>query len=359
MIRVLNLTGNARTIGRQHGEQVADLRPQIENAISIRLTELRKGDPDLSPYIKEIYRVWEEYAPDTLEMLGGITDSLHLDWDEYFTYTIASYLSSCLKNSQAGNGCTSWAANGTITRDGAPILVKNRDYHPDHQPLQCLARVKPSHGNSYLCLTSAGSPAVFSSGINSQGLAVVDTFVSSTDVGAGIARYSLEMDILQNFATVKEAIDYLPTRPHFGDGTLTLIDTQGELATFEIAHSVQAVRRSSEGFIVSTNHFSAPETQSFWVDREPTHLLGNTQERRKALENSLRAASGKVDIAWAQARMGQHGDPLSAVCRHAELDPTAATISCVIYLPKQAAMYVANGHPCQAPFEYYKVSSDS
>ncbi len=280
---------------------------------------------------------------------------MRLDWDEYFTYTIASYLDSCLKNMQPGTGCSSWAANGDVTRDGTPILAKNRDYHPDHQPLQCLARIKPKRGNSFLCLTSAGSPGVFSSGINSRGLAVVDTFVSSTDVGPGIARYSLEMDILQNFATVKEAIEYLPTRPHFGDGTLTLIDVYGDMATFEIAHSVQAVRQSDEGFIVSTNHFSAPETQSIWADREPEHLKGNTWGRRKGLEDALRAARGLVDVAWAQARMGEHGDPLSAVCRHAELDPTSVTISCVIYLPKQAAMFVANGQPCKTPFEFVTI----
>lgn len=357
MIRVLNLTGDAYHIGRQHGDQVADLLPQIENSIKIRLTKLRENNPDFTPYINEIAGIWEKYAPDTMDILKGISESLHLKWEEYFTYTIASYLDSCLKNIEPKNGCSSWAANGEITRDGAPILVKNRDYHPDHQPLQCLARVKPSRGNSFLCLTSAGSPGVFSSGINDQGLAVVDTFVSSTDVGAGIARYSLEMDILQNFSTVKEAVDYLPTRPHFGDGTLTLIDAQGDMATFEIAHSVQEVRKSNEGFIVSTNHFSAPQTQWLWVDREPEHLKGNTLGRRKWLENSLRSAKGKVDVAWAQAAMGQHSNPLTAVCRHRELDPLCETISCVIYLPWQKAAIVANGLPCKTSFERVSIES--
>ena len=91
-----------------------------------------------------------------------------------------------------------------MTRDGAPILAKNRDYHPDHQPLQCLARVKPKLTAILLRLTSAGSPGVFSSGINSFGLAVVDTFIASSEIGPGIARYSLMMDILQNFSTVYE-----------------------------------------------------------------------------------------------------------------------------------------------------------
>jgi isopenicillin-N N-acyltransferase-like protein len=357
MIRVLNLSGDARSIGRQHGEQVSDLRSQIQSSIQIRLAKLRKDNPDFSRYLKEITRVWEKHAPATLEMLLGMSDALNLEWEEYFTYTIASYLASSLENTGPNEGCSTWAANGTITRTGAPIMAKNRDYHPDHQPLQCLARIQPAYGNPFLCLTSAGSPGVFSSGINSAGLAVVDTFISSTNIGPGIARYSLMMDILQNFTTVKEAIDYLPSRPHFGDGSVTVLDTQGDMAVFEIAHSVQAVRRSDQGFIASTNHFTAPETRSFWVDREPAHLRGNSQGRLRMIEEALQSAKGQIDIRWSQTLMGQHGDSLSAVCRHAELDPLSVTISCVILLPQQASLYVANGSPCQTPFELVRVES--
>jgi predicted choloylglycine hydrolase len=353
---MLNLSGDARNIGRQHGEQVSDLRAQIQNSIQNRLTTLRKMNPNFSYHLKEINQVWKKHAPETLEMLLGIAEALDLTWDEYFTYTIASYLTSCLNKPSHSEGCSTWAANGNITRDGAPILAKNRDYDPDHQPLQCLARIKPTHGNPFLCLTSAGSPGVFSSGINSAGLAVVDTFISSIDIGPGIGRYSLMMDILKNFTTVKEAINYLPTRPHFGDGSVTVLDAQGDMAVFEIAHSVQAVRQSDEGFIASTNHFTTPETRSFWVDKEPVHLRGNSQGRLKMIEDALRSARGQVDIPWSQALMGRHGDSLSAVCRHTEVDPQSVTISCMILLPRQASIFVANGHPCQTPFEFVRLA---
>jgi len=356
MIRVLDLSGEAREIGRKHGEQVSDLRSQILSSIQIRLEALKKGKPDLSRYVEEIIPVWEQHAPETLEMLRGIAEALELDWEEYFTYTIASYLTGRIENSRASEGCSTWAANGKITRDGTPILAKNRDYHPDHRSLQCLARIKPANGNPFLCLTSAGSPGVFSSGINSAGLAVVDTFISSTDTGPGIARYSLMMDLLKKFSTVKEAIEYLPTHPHFGDGSVTVLDAQGEMAVFEIAHSVQAVRQSIEGFIASTNHFSAPGTRSFWVDREPPNLQGNSESRRMLIENALRSSGGLVDIIWSQALMGYHGDHLSSLCRHGAIDPLSVTVSCVILLPQRAGMYVANGQPCQSPFEFVRLS---
>jgi hypothetical protein len=164
------------------------------------------------------------------------------------------------------------------------------------------------------------------------------------------------MDILEKFTTVKEAINYLPTRPHFGDGSVTVLDAQGDMAVFEITHSVQAVRRSDSGFVASTNHFTAPETRSLWVDKEQVHLRGNSQGRKKMIEDALRSAEGQVDVSWSQALMGTHGDSLSAVCRHAEIDPQSVTISCAILLPRQASMYVANGHPCQTPFDFIRLA---
>jgi len=164
------------------------------------------------------------------------------------------------------------------------------------------------------------------------------------------------LDILQNFSTVNEAINYLPTRPHFGDGSVTVLDAKGDMAVFEIAHSVQAVRRPDKGFVASTNHFSAPETIPFWVDREPDHLKGNSQGRRRMIEAALRSAQGQVDIPWSQSLMSTHGDRLSAVCRHAEVDPLSVTVSCVILLPQQASMYVANGLPCRTLFEFIRLA---
>ena len=130
------------------------------------------GDPKLidwnsfQPYVTELATAWKEVARPTLEMLRGIAEGLELDWDPFFRYTIAPYLEDSIQRPVYGEGCTVWAASGSITRQGLPILAKNRDYRPEHQSLPCLARVQPARGYRYLYATSAGSPAVFSSGMN-------------------------------------------------------------------------------------------------------------------------------------------------------------------------------------------------
>jgi isopenicillin-N N-acyltransferase-like protein len=355
MLRTLDLSGDAYSRGQGHGAQVADLRPLILRAMDVRLSALRQKDVSLAGYMDEVAQVWDIHTPDTLAMLRGMAGSLELAWDDYFAYTIASYLTDRLKNQGTPEGCTTWAASGESTRHGAPLLVKNRDYRPDHKALQCLARVKPAHGYPYLCLTSAGSPGVFSSGMNAAGLAVADTYVASNDIGPGIARYSLMMHLLERCSRVSEAVDYLGTVPHFGDGTVILADAQGDMAAFELAHSVQAVRRPKGGFLVSANHFSAPGTLMRWVENNPPRLQGNSQARRQRVEAALRLSQGQVDVPWAQALMAKHGDELSAICRHPEVEAHSVTISSVIFLPQQLSLYVADGLPCQTPFELHRI----
>ncbi len=355
MIRVLSLSGDPFSIGRQHGEQVADLRLQILTAMDNRLEELRQTAFDLSRYIEGMIRAWEVHASSTLDMVKGMAESLDLDWEDYFTYTLASFLDSQIKNALEDEGCTTWAAKGKYTRDQAPLLVKNRDFRSDHIPLQYLARVRPAHGHPYICLTSAGSPGVFNSGMNTKGLAVADTFVASKDLGFGVARYSLMMDLLEKFERVDEAIDYFHTIPHTGDGTVTVVDAQGDMAVFEIAHSIQAVRIPEDDFVVSTNHFTFPVIRKLWVDREPPHLKGNTRERFRRVKKAIKASEGKIDVDWAQALMRRHAGPLGAICRHADLNDRSWTIGSIIFSPRSSRLWVANGVPCQTEYEMFHV----
>lgn len=355
MVRVLKLSGNPRQIGQQHGEQVADLYPKIRASIKARLEELQIPDPELSSDIKEIIRVWEQYSPGTIEMLTGISEALRIDWEEYFTSVIVYYLKYKRRSAQEGDGCTTWAASNHYTGISTPILAKNREENPVLKSLQCLAHVKPEKGYEYLCLTSAGTPGVSSSGFNRAGLAVADTYVNSLDIGPGIHRSSLMANLLENCNSVMESIQYLFSVPHMGDGTVTLIDAQGDMAVFEIAHSIQIVRRSDKGFIVSTNHFSEPGTRSKWGEEEPLHLQGNSIERRKEVEKRLGLARGQVDLCWSKDLMAQHGNDLTAICRHPEIESDSYTLSSVIYFPLRAKLYLADGIPCQTPFESYEM----
>ncbi len=344
-IRLLSLTGSHYQMGLQHGVQVAHLRAHIRSAMEKRLQALAALG-NTAPYEQELLAVWEEHARPTLDMLRGIAQALALPWDTFFRYTVASYLEDTLGGGKQPEGCTAWAATAPITRDGTPLLAKNRDYRPEHLPLQMLARAAPARGYRYLFLTSAGSPGVFSSGMNEVGLAVADTHVVSLDVGPGVARYSLMMDIVEQCATVPEALDYIRSVPHMGEGNLVLADAEGNIVAVELGHSRQNVIPPDEGAVVATNHFVTEGLADRWRDTSPPHLRGNSAARRQATYEALREARGNVDDAWARAYMASHRDPLGAMCRHLEEDGASATIGTTIYLPTQQRAHVLHGNPC-------------
>ena len=354
-MRFLELSGDHYQIGCQHGRQVSDLRPQILKAMNLRLAFLRKHGAYIQKSVDEMAEYWQAENRPTWEMLQGMAEALELAWENYFTYTLASYLADRALTRTPAHECSVWAAAGRVTGDGQPVLVKNRDYRPNHRGLQCLAEVKSARGYAYMCLTSAGSPGVFSSGMNEVGLAVADTHVSPTEMGPGMPRYSAMMHVLEGCRSVEEAVDYLNCVRHVGDGTLVLADAGGDIAVFETGHHRSGLIRSDEGFVVSSNHFRSPGLIDSWIDHSPVELLGSTQARYVKMSQALATARGEVDASWAKQLMATHGDSLSALCRHVELDPKATTISTIIFEPRARRVYICDGQPCQSEFEEWKL----
>jgi isopenicillin-N N-acyltransferase like protein len=234
MIPLLTLEGTPYEIGRQHGQQVQSLRPLLADVMAARMSALRRIGADHPAALTPAKEALEEYDRPLLEFLTGLAESLELAVADLLIYTLSSYLRDLHtvgvlrpqtsvpdaaygtsgtglvdESSSLQDGCTSWAASGRSTADGRPILAKTRDYHSDHIPLQILSSVSPADGYRFLSLGSAGSPHVFSSGINERGLAIADTHVLSQDIGPGLPRFSLMREVLAHHDTTQSALDYL------------------------------------------------------------------------------------------------------------------------------------------------------
>jgi len=343
-------------MGYQHGRQVLELRPFLAAAMENRLEALEKLDIDLKVFIGEQLELWEKAAQPTLDMLRGMSAALDLPNERYFKYTIASYLIDRARGSSPiGKGCTVWGAAGPVTVEAEPLLAKNRDYWLDHQQLQCFASAHPQQGYRYHYLTSAGSPGVFSAGMNEAGLAIADTHVASLDTGPGLPRYILMMEILERHDRVNSALDYLRAARHVGNGTLALVDRDGDMAVFETGHSHPDTVLPEAGYVVTTNHYVTPGLQDLWTEHEPPDLMGNSQARHARVRQALQDASGRLDLSMAQTLMASHGQPLEAICRHPEIDPRSGTIASMIFRPRLKTTYLTDGLPCQTGYQAYSL----
>jgi hypothetical protein len=209
----LSLYGDHYAMGRQHGRQVSQIRPLIAQAIKARFEQLEQDGPDMrfEALLRETRELLQEIDIPLLAMIRGQAEALAFEFDTLLRYDLVSYLRDDLvvRRALGNEGCTTWAASGSATFDGQPLLAKNRDYRQEHLPLQVVIQATPDSGYGYLYVSSAGSPGVYSAGINQAGLAVADTHVYSTNLGPGLPDYALMMHLLEAHDSVSSALDYL------------------------------------------------------------------------------------------------------------------------------------------------------
>ncbi|MCZ7575177.1 MAG: C45 family peptidase [Ardenticatenaceae bacterium] len=345
----LEVEGSYYAMGREHARQVQAQRLKILEAIAARQAELDRIEGDATPRLRELAAFLAEFGHPTWEMMRGIADGLGLEWALMQRYTFSAYLLDAHRATAAPQeGCTTFAASAPATRDGAPLLAKNRDYRRDHLALQTLTRSRPAHGYRSVHLGSAGSPGVFSSGMNERGLAVADTHVLSRDLGPGLPRYALMLDLLERCPDVPAALDYLRGVTHMGGGTMILADAEGHLAVCESGHRSSGYIARSDGWLVSTNHFTTAGLREQWIESDPPEFRGNSQARRAYVEQALARAAGEVDAGWAQALLSDHQTGLDCLCRHERPGSTAETILATVFLPHSRQLLFGAGTPCAA-----------
>lgn len=355
----LTLHGNHYDMGQQHGRQVKGLRPQIAEAIAARISQIQQDGPDaqFETLLRETFELIQEIDSPLLALIRGQAEALEFEFETLLRYDLVAYLRDDLVIRQAwgSEGCTTWAASGASTTDGQPILVKNRDYRQEHLPLQLVVRATPSDGYPYLYVSSAGSPGVFSAGINHAGLAVADTHVYSTDLGPGLPDYALMMHLLEEHDSVSSALDYLRSVPRLARNNLILADVLGHLAVFESGRRRYGLFEAQHGTLVNTNHFASLEMRDCFADMDPPEARGRTFRRHERVTAALRDAYGQIDVPFAQELMAAHNGPLASLCCHPEASSQATTISASIFLPAQRRLLFCHGLPCQGRYDRFAV----
>lgn len=342
-------------MGWQHGRQVSVLRPRIAEAMQVCFRQVEQEGPDarFETLLRETCELLYAVDAPLLDMIRGQADALGFEFEILLRYDLVAYLHDDLlaRKTLGGEGCTTWAAAGSATVDGQPILAKNRDYRLEHQPLQVVVRAAPEYGYRYVYISSAGSPGVFCAGVSQAGLAVADTHVCSADLGPGLPDYALMMHILETHDSVSSALDYLRSVPRLGRNNLILADAGGHLAVFEIGHCRCGLSETCDGTLVNTNHFVSPELRDCFVEIDPPQARGKSFRRYENVAHELNAAFGRIDVPFAQRLMATHGDPLASICCHPEAGSDLTTISTSIFLPAQRAMFFCHGLPCQGHYD--------
>ncbi|KYZ75103.1 hypothetical protein AXX12_13060 [Anaerosporomusa subterranea] len=238
--------------------------------------------------------------------------------------------------------CTLWAAAGDAVEGGGTLLVKNRDWPPNHQ--QQLRLVNPSKGYRYFGLFATGAEPGLKAGINEQGLTVVSATASSipwVERKQMMKGKAALPELLKSCATVDEALlrTDLFVNAHF----LMLADKK-QVAYVEIGpEGKYATRTETRGRLAHTNHYV--ESDMLWANRKVGSSSQTRYDRISSLLDEVKAFSLADFISFSQ---DQVAGPDNSIWRTGGNPKAARTLATwIVYLPVEgdALVYVRLANP--------------
>ncbi|MGH6923219.1 MAG: C45 family autoproteolytic acyltransferase/hydrolase [Propylenella sp.] len=345
MSNVVELSGNAFERGAGQAaacpDSVGDVRRAVEGRLAAASHLLE--DRRTSGFLASLHSYLAQNDPDGLLELSGIAEGFAIPSDDLFAYLHLSVLADI----SLADGCSAWAVRHPFHR---AMIGKNRDFRGEHLRIQRVFRHRdPAWDRRVVtCVGSLGSPGAYSSGVNSDGLALVDTQVRTSDHGVGILRYFLMTRLLVRCATVAEALAEIEVLDHAGGGTLVLADRSGAMAAVELGHSVVSVEHGTDGWVARTNHFVSPELAAANL-RDPSDLAAaSSQPRLARLCRWLVGAGPSLTLGDARVEMASHdGSNEAGLCRHGE-EGDAQTISGAVFTTNSPTLYFCPARPCSA-----------
>ncbi|HMA14106.1 MAG: C45 family autoproteolytic acyltransferase/hydrolase [Bacteroidota bacterium] len=348
----LVLAGDALARGR--AQAAATPAGPVVQAIRQRLDERAAlfARPDIRAFLA---RQWDFAAahcgPEFAEMTG-IAEGFDLAPRDLFDFlhlgVVADLAGTAALAVADADGCSAWALAAS---DEGPAVGKNRDFRGEHAGLQrVFLHADPAWGGRrVLCVGSLGAPGAYSSGMNSDGFALADTAVATTDHGVGWLRYFLMTRLLARHATVAPALDDLRGLVHAGGGSLVLADASGAVAAVDLGHrKVQA--EAADGWTARTNHF-LPGSVAGAPDGADSSA--ESAGRLAALRGAL--AAGTTRLQALRALMASHDEGgATGLCRH-PVGEGSRTLSGAVFACRPRVMYFCPGNPCETAWVRYSM----
>jgi len=311
--RVL-LEGNARARGAMQAKTAPMLVPVVLRAIAAPLQESDAllSSPQVRNYLDAQWHFTQQHGQSHLEEIEGLAQGFGYAARDLFAFLHLSFLNP---RTAPADGCSTIALSRSSE---GPLLAKNRDYGGEHRQLQrvFLHHDPTQNGKRCLFVGSLGCPGAFSSGMNSDGLALVDTRVDRTGPGVGWLRYFLMTELLWKTSTTREAVDFIRSTPHVGGGSITIADPTGCIASVELGSPDAQIEIKDNGGFVHTNHFlTTPLARA--MDLEDNADDRNSVGRLEVLMDALPGLIDDANREDVQRQLSAHGDYDHRLCEHA------------------------------------------
>ncbi|NQU58571.1 MAG: hypothetical protein HQ513_15185 [Rhodospirillales bacterium] len=346
----VKLSGSAWDRGIQQSKRRPELKPALCQAVSDRLDLMRSklDDSEITTFLERQRKFTEKHSPESLSEINGIAEGYDILPNDLFAYQHLGVIDDRVGRE---DGCSVFAIKNTFE---GPVLAKNRDYQGAHKKLQQVFHSSDPDWGSRQCLFvgSLGSPGAFSSGMNSDGLAIADNRIGWSQPGIGWLRYFLMTKILTDTGSVEDALQFINRVEHVGGGSIVLADKQGDMASVELGHGKIHVDRGIGGFVAHTNHYLDPGLALFATRTPHDPMSASSFGRLKKINGDPMRRNNNVQLNEVADLLTSHEDQDQSLCRHG-IDGDALTISSVIFACQKRELYYCPGLPCENDWQVY------
>lgn len=350
-----------REIGRERAEQE---RETILDAFGSFETLLDRESVDPADHLPEARAVRSGLPERYRAEFEGLREELGVDRDRYtlFAFGLSDVKDDVVDepDEDPDEGCTNVVVPGNRTRDGRPLVLKNRDISGRGLRPQALVEYPPIDGHhGFVTLSSCGQVYVYQ-GVNEAGLVAANTFIdvgrSDVDTADRLRNGVVVRRALEECASVDEArsfVDGLPIGRMKGL-TFALADAE-EALLYDVDPREAAATPASEGLIVRTNHYPG--------DGETDHESSSCRlERGEELAAELPTGVGADDL-FDVAADHRNGPGANSICRHPEADDPltlseSTTVSATVFEGGRSVLHATAGNACASDYGTFRYGGD-
>jgi hypothetical protein len=413
-IKVVIVSGTNYEMGVQYGEQAAELivenRDVTWNLLDTQVTEYPGGPPLGREVILKDIQVWtyylEKYDPQLKDWLLGISKGCENKGFEvscvdliaimvlpqevwarpqmpYPEETqVASYTpskSSVLSvrertNTQAMSSCTAFAATGSATPDGVPMVSLTLGFFAEITQYVILVAF-PTDGERFINLTEAGK-VTNNTGMNSRYAWVMTAAVNAPwppcATSWGVPSEAYHHYLHQYCKSPEEAMEYLENTPIGGvTGIFLFADKSGDVFAYEVGACDSAIRYPGDlgetDFVATSNHYNSTTMAPYAI---PAEWFPDTYVRYDTIFKVLSSApSGTIGMDFAEAAWlsndwydAEHDQWHTVPVPNDPSDWDTCNVpgniceggeSQVIQFPAQKTAYLQSGGPHGTTIQYY------
>jgi predicted choloylglycine hydrolase len=366
---VIKVSGSPLEMGRQHGEQLADLLLKYEKLTKASYERVgfigEKLERILAINEREIQRI----VPDLIDELHGVAEGSRISynnvlsmylWPEIVSAQHRKVIYSKYYQQEKIAECTAFAACSKATIDGSPFLAQTRDASPSGVEFRIIIIAEPHDGNSYVAMSRPTLNGGY--GVNSKGVSIaaptvyVSDSVDALNSGkpSGITDGTLSKLVMEKCASVEDALEYAKSKPGGYMGlNVVLVDGKSNMAKIERSygstnmHVMKNADYSTNFIIGATNHFVSKEMKDLSSSNAEEYPSSYHRYDRimQLLTSKVRELSLEHLKTFARDHANGPGD--LSICRHGN---AICTNSAFIIEPSRRKLHVLLGAPCENDF---------